>query len=436
MKVIKLQIKNFRGIRSLEIDFHDRMNVFIGENGSGKSAILDLLAIMLSRLVGRIRSEAGTGRSYSEWDITNGESETDNEIAIDLNGEHVSWRFTKALLGRRRTVPSNFDQIKPVAGRFQDGFRQNRSQSLPLCIHYDVNRAVLDIPKRIRTEHGFKDQLAAYDEALTAGTSNFRLFFEWFRNRQAIENEADRKKRAIGSTLPIFPQADEKALPEVPDPELEAVRKAVVRMIRGFSDLRVQFKPKQVMLISKDGEDLVVNQLSDGEKCTLAMVGDLARRLAIANPSLKNPLEGHGVVMIDEIDLHLHPAWQRMIIPGLLRAFPNCQFILTTHSPQVLSHIRDTESVFVLKTTDGETTARHPSTIYGLDSNRILEDTMEVPDRPEDIRSRMRDLFAAIDEGNLRKAQEFLDGLWETIGSHPELTKAQVLIRRKEVLGR
>ena len=109
---------------------------------------------------------------------------------------------------------------------------------------------------------------------------------------------------------------------------------------------------------------------------------------------------------------------------------------MTTHSPQVLSHVEYVESVFKLKREGQETTALHPSTIYGLDSNRILEDTMGVPDRPLKIQQQMDELFAAIDEGKLPKAQRLLDQLRETIGSHPELTKAQVLMRRKEVVGR
>ncbi len=432
MKVETLRIKNFRGIRSLTIDFHDRMNVFIGENGSGKSAILDLLAIMLSRLIGRIRSESGTGRSYSEWDITNGESETDNEIAINLNGERVGWRFTKARLGRRQIARafSNFEQIKPVVRQFQDGFERDENQSLPVCVHYGVNRTVLDIPLRIRTRHPF-DQLSTYQESLTGGASDFRRFFEWYRNREDIENEELRRRMEPS----VFDSGQHDA-GLLPDLQLEAVRTAIGEFLPDFSNLTVRRKPRLRMTIEKNAEVLVVNQLSDGEKCTLALVGDLARRLAIANPSLKDPLMGYGVVMIDEIDLHLHPRWQRMIVPGLQRTFPNCQFILTTHSPQVLSHVRDVESVFALKKEGMDTLVSHPASIYGMDSNRILEDSMNVPDRPREIQEQMDELFSAIDKDDLPDAQRLLDQLRETIGSHPELTKAQVLIHRKEVLGR
>ena len=191
--------------------------------------------------------------------------------------------------------------------------------SLPLVVYYPVNRAVLDIPLRIRTRHRF-DRLAAYDGALSGDRNSFRVFFEWFREREDLENEL-RTDRA-----------------EFRDPQLQAVRRAVERFLPGFTGLRVRRSPLR-MMVDKEREELIVNQLSDGEKCTLAMVGDVARRMAIANPGIRDPLEGEAVVLIDEIDLHLHPGWQRHIVGALRETFPNCQFLLSTHSPQILSHV-------------------------------------------------------------------------------------------------
>jgi predicted ATP-binding protein involved in virulence len=136
------------------------------------------------------------------------------------------------------------------------------------------------------------------------------------------------------------------------------------------------------MTVKKQGQELIVNQLSDGEKCSLAMVGDLARRLAITNPGLRNPLEGSAVVLIDEIELHLHPKWQREIIPALTRTFPNCQFIITTHSPQVISQVKP-DGIYILEATPEGIVAKQPESSFGRDSNRILEDLMDVSERPQ-----------------------------------------------------
>ncbi len=190
------------------------------------------------------------------------------------------------------------------------------------------------------------------------------------------------------------------------------------------------------MTVQKQGEELIVNQLSDGEKCLLAMVGDLARRLAIANPSLPDPLEGSGVVLIDEIELHLHPKWQREIIPALTRTFPNCQFIVTTHSPQVISQVKP-EGIYILEKTDEGVVAKRPESSFGRDSNRILEDLMGVPERPQEIKESLLELFRLIDAGNIEGARQLRQQLANEIGAdEPEFVKADVLIRRKEILNR
>jgi len=429
MQVKTLEIRNFRGIRSLKIDFHEIMNVFIGENGCGKSAVLDLLAIMLSWLTARIRHEKANGKSYSELDITNDEAFTNNIIGIVLDGRETSWRYGKARAGRMSVAASDFGQIKSVVRRFQNGFENNENQSLPLIAHYPVGRAVFEVPLRIRGEHLF-DQFSAYESPLTARNRYFRTFFEWFRNRDDIENEAFRKQGEFR-----FSDKSESTPSEFPDAQLHAVKTAIGEFLPGFSELTVQRKPRLQMTIRKGNEKLVIDQLSDGEKCALAMIGDLARRLAIANPSLEDPLQGYGVVMIDEIDLHLHPAWQRMIIPGLLRTFPNCQFILTTHSPLVLSHVR-ADSVFILKKEGRETKRSHPEGSYGLDSNYILEVFMSVPSRNENVKKQLGKLFDTIDRGDLELAKEIAERIRKEVGDIPELGKADVLIRRKKVLGK
>ena len=145
------------------------------------------------------------------------------------------------------------------------------------------------------------------------------------------------------------------------------------------------------------------------------MIGDIARRLAIANPSLDNPLEGEGIVLIDEIELHLHPQWQRKIIPALKRTFPNCQFFITTHSPQVLSNIKR-ENIFILENFEIVKNTPHS---YGRDSNSILYDLMNVTKRPEHsqkIIDQMFDLMEKEDTNSLIQAKELLKQLEIMLG--------------------
>jgi hypothetical protein len=183
-------------------------------------------------------------------------------------------------------------------------------------------------------------------------------------------------------------------------------------------------------------EELSIDQLSDGEKCLLAMVGDIARRLAIANPSLDDPLQGEGIVLIDEIELHLHPQWQHKIIPRLTETFPNCQFIVTTHSPQVLSHVQP-ENIYILQSTPDGIIASNPESSYGRDSNQILEDYMGTPERPQDIKDKILELFRLIDRNDFAGAKQLCQSIGSEIGfDEPELLRAGVVIKRKEILGK
>ena len=120
-------------------------------------------------------------------------------------------------------------------------------------------------------------------------------------------------------------------------------------MLNDCTNIKVARKPRLRMKVEKNGINLDVSQLSDGEKCTMTLFGDLARRLCIANPRLDDPLKGDGVVLIDEIELHMHPSWQRMVLPKLQETFPNIQFIITTHSPIVLSEVDDRFNVYYLQ---------------------------------------------------------------------------------------
>ena len=417
MKIEKLEIKNFRGIHHLVLDFHEQTNILVGVNGSGKSAILDCLAIMLSRLIGRIRSTKGTGRFFTERDITNGELETQNIINMSFRDRPLQWSVVKTRRLHKKQSITNLSQLKDIVKEIHyEMEKESGLDEMPLAVYYPVNRAVLDIPLRIRQKHEF-DRLAAYDQALTGERSDFRIFFEWYRKREDLENELRLEKKRFR------------------DPQLKAVRKAIESFLPQFSNLRVRRSPLRMTLL-KDGQEIIINQLSDGEKCLLALVGDLARRLSIANPSFGNPLEGDAIILIDEIDLHLHPSWQRMVLQKLKETFPFCQFILTTHSPQILSHIKNAESVFLLEIADEKIHASHPESSYGLDTNYILEVLMSVPERPQEIKDDLSSLFLLIDEGKIKKAHRQLEKLRKKIGDKPELTKADVLIHRKETLGR
>ncbi len=424
MHVHELTLTCFRGAKQLPLELHDRLNVFFGVNGSGKTSILDASAILLSWFVNRIKHEGSSGRPILEPDIRNGEASATIEMICYYQKNYFAWNIVKTRTGYKREAASILIPLAIVAKQVQSKISEsNGLTNLPLFAYYPVNRAVLDIPLRIKERHSF-DLLSAYSDSLTGG-ANFRAFFEWFREREDLENE-NRKY----AELLIKPEGF-----QFPDLQLEAVRAALLLFMPEFINLTVRRNPLR-MEVEKNGKPLTVNQLSDGEKCLMALVGDLARRMSIANPARENPLEGEGVILIDEIDLHLHPKWQRMIIPKLLEVFPNAQFIISTHSPHVITQVQP-ESLFLLKQTASGIVAEQPTESYGKSVERILEDLMGLETtRPDEVSVKLHDIYSSIDQNHIEEARRSIAVMKEEIGEDPELMKAEILIRRKEIIGK
>ena len=448
MKLKRLEINSFRGINNLTIDFiTTEPTVFIGVNGVGKSSILDCIAIMLSWLLARIEHQPGLalkwdgeidqseGRYFSEQDITNGYQETYCEIIFSIDGleKDIMWYGKNHRKQTSSEIPEDnvnleekgennqeeFLFLQEIADEIRTKLKDNSQLDIPLIVYYPVNRSVLDVPLEIEEDYYSFNQVDAYEDALSGLKINFDSFFKWFRVIEETENEERRDNT------------------EYRDRQLEAVRQAIYSILgNDFNDIRVRRKPYPRMTIKKQDQELDIEQLSDGEKSLLALVGDLARRLAIANPSLDAPLKASSVVLIDEIEQHLHPAWQRQVVPKFTQTFPNCQFIITTHSPQVISQIKP-NSVYILEKIDDNIAVKHPSSSFGRDSNRILEDLMKVPERPQQIKEKLMELFRLIDSGNLEEARQLRLEIEREIGTdEPEFVRADILMRRREILNK
>lgn len=451
MRVKDLTIKNFRGIGDLTLEFDaNQATVFLGVNGVGKSSILDCLAILLSWLLKLIEfdteerpweivnSRPWQGWFFSQEDIKNGSEETQSKISFSIDGvkDNINWFLKEDRKGthpdmnvgqsRQRNsffiddedtedASEKLPEIELVAEEIRGKWEADSQADIPLAVYYPVHRGVLEIPLEIKYNSSFP-QVHAYQQALS-GVINFKNFFKWFRAIEDAENEEFRDNI------------------EYRDRQLEAVRNAIYSLLGdGFKDLRVRRKPSLRMTVKKQDEELIVEKLSDGEKALLAIAGDLARRLAIAKPSLPDPLQGSAVVLIDEIEQHLHPEWQRKVIPRLTKTFPNCQFIITTHSPQVISQVKP-DSIYILEKEGDNIVAKRPSSSFGRDSNRILEDLMGVDERPREIKQQLLELFRFIDAGDLEKARQLRQELAEKIGAdEPEFVRADILMRRWEIL--
>ncbi|MEO5352692.1 MAG: AAA family ATPase [Magnetococcus sp. XQGC-1] len=410
MQLTTLTLENFRRFEQLEISLAGKSPVvFIGDNGSGKTAILEAIAKGLSWLIARINRARGIGSSIGNVDILNGQSSASIRLEVQHQSAAYPWSLAKTYKGREQSQSSDLLPLTTLAGQFRATLTGNPdSASLPLIVYYPVYRVVLDIPLKIKGRHSF-GQLDGYENTQQQGV-NFRRFFEWFRDQEDSANE------------PNASQWQKR--------QLAAVCLAVYSFMPGFANLRIQRRPRLCMLIDKDGHSLDVGQLSQGEKSLMALVGDIARRLIIMNPAMDNPLEGEGIVLIDELDLHLHPRWQAAILGNLGKTFPNIQFIVTTHSPVIIIQEQNLRG-FVLS--DGR--CEPMGATYGLDVNLVLLQEMGLAHiRNPDVQRKLDALLEAIQDGRREEARAQLDAMRQTLpANHLEIAKAELLLRRLEV---
>jgi predicted ATP-binding protein involved in virulence len=204
-----------------------------------------------------------------------------------------------------------------------------------------------------------------------------------------------------------------------------ALQEAVARFLPGYGNLHVGDKDEAGLWIDRGATRLPVAQLSDGERSALALVLDLTRRLSQLNPERLDPaLESEAVVLIDEIDLHLHPSWQRKIVANLTATFPQCQFIATTHSPQIIGEV---EHMRIQIIADGQVYS--PTHSYGVDSSRVLEEIMGSDPRAKQVQSLLSDISRMIGGQHFDRAHVVLAQLVGQLGEDdPEVVRIQTLL--------
>jgi len=422
MRLLSLRLRDFRGFAKLDLELPEAgPAVLIGINGAGKSTVLDTIAMFLSPLVA-----VTCGLSARQAEIQLGENDirAGEEIAtvgatFRIDGEEQYWELrANRIKGAVSTAREIARQGRVVFERLQAGDAVN----VPVLCFYSANRGLDDDGNGKQRAHPFR-QLHAYDRAFRRGMGPFQDFLRWFRVEEDLENQVRLRED-----------------PRHRSPRLEVVRKALQRFLSKlgaahFSDLRIERGADEdatngagsqgALVVEKDKVPLRIEQLSEGEKNTILLISDLARRLSVANPGREDPLDGSGIVLIDELDLHLHPGWQRGFLPALGATFPGCQFVVTTHSPQTLSRVHK-EQVFIIE--NFERVLVTPYT-YGRDSNSILNEVMGLPERPSDIEAKIREAAILVDEERLDDAKVALRELATILGEHDsEVVRLRTMI--------
>lgn len=388
----ELQLTDFRGFRHLKLDLRRQLTVVIGVNGAGKSSLVRAIEIGASQAA-ELAFEDLPALGMHKHDVRVGQDRC--QIALSFEGVQV--RVTRKSSGTLERQPT----------ALPEGMRP------PLCILFDSNRAVLWRPK-----------LSAYNEPTTehpawdAGgeLTSFEQGELWFRRREDLENQERVRSKRLDHV----------------DPGLDLVRRAMLAVLPGYSDLHID-RGRSVglsqLVLTKDGQELTADMLSDGERSLLVIAMTIARRLSLLDPSVASS-EHAAVVVIDEVELHLHPKWQRTVIPSLLRAFPNCQLIVTTHSPQVIGSV-PRESIVVL---DDFAVYHAAAPTEGRDSNAILEEVMDVPERSEEFQAELDEIARFIDRDQLDQARAATDRIAARWGEDDrEVVRLRTAVQFREI---
>ena len=331
VRLHKASFENFRLWEHLEVELGPRLTLLMGENGSGKTALLDGVAIGLGEILTHLPGVVGITFS-KRGEIHQRENRICPYARVmleDCSASDLTWERVQRRDKSRKTVsavPSG-PGVRALRSHLDrhviEPWQSGAPFEMPVVAYYGVSRAVLDIPLRRRnfpTDYSRFDALAG---ALEAGT-RFKSAFAWFYYKENEEHKEQKAARSFDITLS----------------ELDAVRSAIMRVFPDLTNPRIELNPLR-LAVDQGGETLDFAQLSDGYQTLLGLVMDLSARMAMANPHLDDPLAAKAVVMIDEVDLHLHPAWQRRVVGDLLATFPGTQFILTTHSPFIVEAVNN-----------------------------------------------------------------------------------------------
>ncbi len=437
-----LTLRNYRGFRELTIDFHPELTVLVARNGMGKTAALDACALAWRYFVDTMRG-AASSPGFARGDIrmsrtSAGQMVAQLPVAIvargRVQGATLAWSRELARREGRTTLAAAHGLARAAEVLLEqlrahgDGMRA-QAPELPVIAYYGTGRLWSDGRQskgRRLTAQRLDVQVDAYQDCLEP-RSSYQAFATWF---ERVCREGQRRA-AGGGALDARPQA-----------YIGAVRAASVRLLRptGWGGIAWDFMGNRIVATHDDAGELPIEQLSDGVRNTLGLVADLAHRCVRLNPhhGAEAPQRTTGVVLIDEVDMHLHPGWQQEVPAALREAFPRVQFIVTTHSPQVLSTVPK-ECIRILEVDGDGGTCRTPAQqTAGVSAPDVLAVVMGVDPAPDiPIRQELNRFRALVQDG--REAESEGEALRARLvahfgQTHPEIVDLDRLLRFRRVL--
>ena len=429
MRLKQVTIENYRAIDKLDVPLDPDLTVLHGPNGHGKTSVLSAIATGLGSILSLLPDVSSVGPRKAD-------QRGQRPLRVMLRTfDGVEWdrrRLVQRGMAKRR-VPSERRLLKEAVGKIVVADQEGAEPlDLPIVAFYDTDRAVSDVPSPVRNSKMEFSRYAALEGALTRRRTGFTQFFKWFYIRENEELREQKERKDFNYRLK----------------DLDAVRKAIERMVPGASGPRIKHGPLRFVLSvqSENGkwEELSLDHLSGGYRIVLALTADIAWRMAHGNPHLDDPLGSEAVVLIDEVDLHLHPEWQQRILVDLRRTFPNAQFIVSTHSPQVLTTV-DPQHITHLHREGGRIVARQcpaQTPTYGAEAGSVLEAVMGVGERPtaehNEFVKKLDEYMRLVDEGSGRseKAMALRASLEALSVRDPALDRADMEMERQEIFKR
>lgn len=454
LDIQSLKLCDYRCFEQIDIDFHPQLTVLVAANGAGKTSILDAIAVAFGPFIGSF--DEAVGKHFEASDIRQHrvrETRThEMEYAVkgvrlealgfipgsvmarvSDNRRPTGWQRSLSGPSKAKTTIKDAKELIDYGKRLQEAVRTPGSDALlPLVAYYGTGRLwqqkkLTENKKLQRTSRtiGYADCL---DPA-----SSYKSFVAWFRYWNLNSKEARVMAQETGrpSTGTEF------------DGYVQSVSSAVNTCLEpvGWKDIEYSISRDTLVAHHDQHGELPVELLSDGIRNMIGMVADIAFRATKLNGHLgaKATLETPGVVLIDEVDMHLHPEWQQVVLQSLIRAFPEMQFIVTTHSPQVLSTVRRENIRVIGPDAAGKTIAAMPIAMtYGEPSGDVMHNVMLVdPQPPVAEKADLQRLTEWVDQGGYQAQQavDLMNRLTSALGErHPQLQRLRRSIQRQEAL--
>ena len=437
LRIDHLHLHNFRCFADCTIELHPQLTVLVAENGRGKTAILDAIGIALGTFVDTV-AHTGQSHGFDRTDVRLVPSESgamDSKLPTEYSadgyvaGQAIHWsRALGSSSLRARTTNKQAESLRDAAQQLREsaeGKAPNGDEIptiLPLVAFYGTGR--------LWSEHRLTEgkrtnvvaatgRMSGYTDCLSS-SSSFKGMVAWYENKWN-ETHDPRFSTELSKNLPL----------------LTAVQKAtqVVLEPTGWCELDWDFEKKSLVVEHRDYGRLPLSSLSDGVRNMVALIADIARRCASLNPHINEDAAQltPGVLLIDEVDMHLHPRWQQLIVDLLRKAFPALQMILTTHSPHVLSTV-DKGSIRVIHLQDGRGLVDTPTLqTRGVESADVLASIMGVDPVPQIEEARLLSSYRALIEDGSAESEEgrsLRSNLVAHFGeSHPLILDCDRLIR-------